>query len=208
MTNKAESFWDKRASNFAKKRIKDEQAFQNTIQKVKSYLSEADRVLDYACGTGTVSNLIAESVKEIDAIDVSSKMLAFAREKAAALKIDNIQHSKITLFDGRLDDARFDAVLAFNILHLSENMQEVIQRTSQLLKPGGLLISSTPCLNRRFSLMGIVELFLAKLGIVPNLKMPTVAELETTVQNANFELISVEKPDPKSVNCFLVARKL
>jgi hypothetical protein len=29
-----------------------------------------------------------------------------------------------------------------------------------------------------------------------------------TVQNANFELISLEKPDPKSVYCFLVAKKL
>lgn len=50
--------------------------------------------------------------------------------------------------------------------------------------------------------MGIIELFLGKLGIVPNLKMPTVTELETTVKNGHFELIDVEKPGPKSVNCF------
>jgi hypothetical protein len=56
--------------------------------------------------------------------------------------------------------------------------------------------------------MGIVELFLGKLGIVPNLKMPTVIELETAVQNGHFELINVEKPGPKSVNCFLVAKML
>jgi 2-polyprenyl-3-methyl-5-hydroxy-6-metoxy-1,4-benzoquinol methylase len=208
MMNKAEIFWDKRAGNFEKNPIKDEQDFLNTIEKVKIYLSETDTVLDYACGTGTVSNLIAASVKEVYAVDISPKMIAFASEKAAALKIDNIQHSKISLFDDTLDKAEFDAVLAFNILHLSENMQEVIQRISQLLKPGGLLISSTPCLNRRFSLMGIVELSLRKFGIVPNLKMPTVAELERTVQNASFELISVEKTDPKSVNCFLVAKNL
>jgi 2-polyprenyl-3-methyl-5-hydroxy-6-metoxy-1,4-benzoquinol methylase len=208
MMNKAEIFWDKRASNFEKKPIKDEQAFHNTIEKVKRYLSKADTVLDYACGTGTVSNLIAENVKAIHAIDISSKMIAFATEKAAALQIDNIQHSKISLFDDTLDNSRFDAVLAFNILHLSENMQDVIQRISQLLKPEGLLISSTPCLNRRFSLMGIVELVLGKLRIVPNLKMPTIAELRSTMLNRHFEIISVEKPAPKSVNCFLVAKKL
>jgi len=54
--------------------------------------------------------------------------------------------------------------------------------------------------------MGIVELFLGKLGIVPNLKMPTVTELEKTVKNGHFELIGVEKPGPKPVNCFLVAK--
>jgi hypothetical protein len=43
---------------------------------------------------------------------------------------------------------------------------------------------------------------------LPNLKMPTVTELETTVQNERFELINVEKPGPGSVNCFLVAKKL
>ena len=40
--NKAEIFWDKRASNFEKAPIKDEQAFLNTIEKVKSYLAETD----------------------------------------------------------------------------------------------------------------------------------------------------------------------
>ena len=67
MMNKVEIFWDKRACNFAKNPIKDEQAFQNTIEKVKKYLSRTDTVLDYRCGTGTVSNLIAENVKEIHA---------------------------------------------------------------------------------------------------------------------------------------------
>jgi len=102
MMNKAEIFWDKRAGNFEKNPIKDEQDFLNTIEKVKIYLSETDTVLDYACGTGTVSNLIAASVKEVYAVDISPKMIAFASEKAAALKIDNIQHSKITLFEQKV----------------------------------------------------------------------------------------------------------
>lgn len=208
MMNKTEIFWDKRANNFERKPIKDEQAFQKTIEKVKRCLSTTDTVLDYACGTGTLSNLLAENVKEILAIDISAKMIAFATEKAAALKIDNIRHSKIILFDKALDNAQFDAVLAFNILHLSEDLQEVIQRISQLLKPEGLLISSTPCLNKRLSFMGIVDYFLGKLGIVPNLKMPTFIELQTTLQNGHFEIVDVDKPGPRSINCFLVAKKL
>ena len=69
--NKAERFWDRRARNYAKHPIKDEQAFQSSIEKVKSNLSKTDTVLDYGCGTGTVSNLIAGNVKAIQAIDIS-----------------------------------------------------------------------------------------------------------------------------------------
>jgi 2-polyprenyl-3-methyl-5-hydroxy-6-metoxy-1,4-benzoquinol methylase len=208
MMNKTERFWDNRAAKFEKQPIKDEQAFQNTIEKVKSYLSTTDTVLDYGCGTGTISNLIAENVKKIHAIDISSKMIAFATQKAAALDIDNIQHTKTTLFDNTLDAVQFDAVLAFNILHLSEDMQAVMQRINQLLKAEGLLISTTPCLRTRFSLMGMVDLFLRKLGIVPNLKMPAITELETAIRNADFAIVALEKPDSGSLDCFLVAKKL
>ena len=208
MTNKAEQFWDNRAAKFEKQPLKDEQAFLKTIEKVKGYLSATDTVLDYGCGTGTVSNLLAGDVHRIHAIDISSKMIAYATQKAAALGIDNIQHSQTTLFDEALDSERFDAIVAFNILHLSEDMQAVMQRIHHLLKAEGLLISTTPCLRTRFSFMGVVEILLRRLGIVPNLKMPMLTELETAIRNAQFAIVDLEKPGSGSVNCFLVAKKL
>jgi 2-polyprenyl-3-methyl-5-hydroxy-6-metoxy-1,4-benzoquinol methylase len=208
MMNKAEQFWDNRAAKFEKQPIKDEQAFLNTVAKVKTYLSPTDTVLDYGCGTGTVSNLLAGDVHRIHAIDISSKMIAFATQKAAALGIQNIQHSKTTLFDKALDTERFDAVLAFNILHLSEDRQAVMQRIHHLLKADGLLISTTPCLRTRFSLMGVVEVLLRRLGIVPNLRMPVISEFETAIRNTQFAIVDLEKPGSGSLNCFLVARKL
>jgi len=201
-----EKFWDKRANSFEKKPIRDEKSFLETIEKVKRHLSKTNTILDYACGTGTFSNKIADCVNDVHAIDISSNMIAFAIEKAAAQNITNIKHYKSTLFDDSLDKVKFDAVLAFNILHLSEDMEEVIQRIKQILKPGGLLISLTPCLNKRLSLMGIVESVLRKFNIVPNLNMPSFVELKTAITNGHFEIIEVEEPGPKSPKCFLVAK--
>ena len=206
--SQAEKFWDRIANYFEKQPIKDVKAFQNSIENIKKHLTTSDIVLDYACGTGTISNDIAFSVKGIHAIDISSKMIAFAIEKAAALNIENIQHRKTTLFDKSLETTPFDAVVAFNILHLSEDMQAVIRRINQLLKPEGLLISSTPCLGKRPSLSGMFESLVSNLGIVPNLNRPTFSELENNIQNNGFQIIEVEKPEPRSHNHFLVAQKL
>lgn len=206
--SKSEKFWDRTAAGYEKQPIKDEQAFQKTIENIVKHLGRSDRVLDYACGTGTISNKLAGSVKEIHAIDISSRMIAFAIDKAAALGIENIHHSKTTLFDKRLEKAQFDAVLAFNILHLTGDLHAVVQRINQLLKPGGLLITSTPCLARRRSLLGMVAFLLRKLGIVPDLNMPTFSKLETEIKNGRFVIIETEMPRRNSINSFLVARKL
>ena len=205
--NKVEKFWDRIASNYEKEPIKDKQSFENTIENIKKHLKASDIVLDYACGTGTISNKIADSVTAIHAIDISSKMVEIAIEKAAALNLQNVHHSKATLFDDKLELEQYDAVLAFNVLHLSEDLRADIQRINQLLKPGGLFISSTPCLGKRRSLLSIVDFLVNRLGIVPNLNMPTFTELESEIQNSRFQIIEIQKPRLKSINYFLVAKK-
>lgn len=55
--------------------------------------------------------------------------------------------TKATLFDESLERESFDAVLAFNIFHLLEGAPKALRRIDELLKPGGLLMSVTPCLG-------------------------------------------------------------
>ena len=59
----------------------------------------------------------------------------------------------------------FDGILAFYILHLLEDSQMVIQRINELLKPGGLIISVTPCMGKKPFLNGIFSIF-SKLGFI------------------------------------------
>jgi 2-polyprenyl-3-methyl-5-hydroxy-6-metoxy-1,4-benzoquinol methylase len=40
-------------------------------------------------------------------------------------------------------------ILAFHVLHLLEDTQEVVQRMHELLKPGGLFVSATACMGEK-----------------------------------------------------------
>ena len=72
--------FDKRAKHFE----------QPPVEKTKQYLNVSDIVLDYGCATGTITNEIADNVKEIQGIDISSKMIDATRRKAGERKIEII----------------------------------------------------------------------------------------------------------------------
>ena len=93
--NKSEKFWDKRSKDYDKREKDFEQEYDKTIELTKKYLKINDIALDYACGTGVITNIIASNVKEIHGIDISSKMIAVARRKAEERKIQNSNYALI-----------------------------------------------------------------------------------------------------------------
>jgi 2-polyprenyl-3-methyl-5-hydroxy-6-metoxy-1,4-benzoquinol methylase len=204
----SEKFWDRIANLYEKQPIKDEQAFLHTIENINKYLKSSDIVLDFACGTGTNSIEIADNVKEIHAIDISSKMLTHAKRKVDIRKIKNIYFSKIMIYEESLNEQQFDVILAFNILHLLEDIPNIIQRINKLLKPGGLLISTTACMGEKKAFLSFFMLLLSKLGIIPYLNFLKTSELEALIANRNFQIIETDHLPHSPSNYFIVAKKV
>jgi 2-polyprenyl-3-methyl-5-hydroxy-6-metoxy-1,4-benzoquinol methylase len=63
----------------------------------------------------------------------------------------NVDFAQTNLFDERYTKESFDVILAFNILHFLEDHRQALQRITELLKPGGLCISLTPCLREKMA---------------------------------------------------------
>ena len=204
--NKSEKFWDKSASKLDKAEKKDEQTNIKIIDRTKKYLKTSDNVLDFGCGTGLISLEIADNVKLIQAIDISSKMIEIAKNKASIRKIQNIDFSHSTIFDEKYKSGSFDVILAFYILHLLEDNQKTIERINDLLKPGGLIISVTPCIGEKIFL-NISLSILNKIGLVPDLKSFKINELEDLIDNGNFEIIENESLHQGIPQIFIVAKK-
>ncbi|MGB5278151.1 MAG: class I SAM-dependent methyltransferase, partial [Gammaproteobacteria bacterium] len=108
-----EKFWNLIASKYATSPITDIAAYEKKIEKLKSYLSPEDVVLDIGCGTGTQCGDLAGNVKQVTGIDISSKLLAIAEQRKAERKLDNIEFIKTSLYDERLKADGFDVVMAF-----------------------------------------------------------------------------------------------
>ncbi len=205
-----EKFWDFLAKNFDQG--EGFPAEREDIKITKKYLQPGDVVLDYACGTGTLSIEIADQVKEIYAVDISSKMLAAAERKATERRIENIRFDHTIIFDERYAKESFDAVMAFNILHLLEDAQQAVHRINEILKPGGYFISSTPSLLEKKTFVNhlLSPLFIvpSKLGIIPYVRLFKISELEDLFAHGNFQMVETKKFADGITDYFVVARKI
>lgn len=205
--NRSERFWDKTASKYDQVEMKDDQTYIHIIKRTKTHLKISDIVLDYGCGTGLISNEVAEVVKEIHAIDISSNMIGIAEKKAKERNIANITYAHSTIFDERFKKGSLDVILAFHVLHLLEDEHVVLQRMNELLKPGGLLISATPCVGEKFFLKNLL-LFAARVGLVPNIRPFKINNLVDTIEERNFSIVESDCLKESSKEYFIVARKI
>ncbi|MFE4573736.1 class I SAM-dependent methyltransferase [Paenibacillus chitinolyticus] len=205
--NTSERFWDKTASQYDQIEMKDEQTYLQILQRTKTHLKLSDIVLDYGCGTGLIANEIAEYLKGIQAMDISSNMIAIAEKKAQERNIANINYAHATIFDERYKKGSFDAILAFHVLHLLEDGHIVLRRMNELLKPGGLLISATPCVGEKIFLSSLL-FFAGRVGLAPKIRSFKIRNLVVTIEEGNFSIVESECLKKSSQEYFIVARKI
>ena len=206
--DKSEKFWDRAAKGFTDHeehtQLNENKDFIITLK----YLNIDDTVLDYGCATGIISNAIADKVKEIHAIDISSKMIEMAKSKARERNICNVNYAQGTIYDERFQKESFNVILAFRILHLLENPRVVVRRINELLQPGGVFISVTTCMGSLKILLGVPLLLLRKARILPvHINYFKLAQLQGIMTEQGFEILEYEKMDDSIPNYCIVARK-
>jgi 2-polyprenyl-3-methyl-5-hydroxy-6-metoxy-1,4-benzoquinol methylase len=208
--NRTEMFSDLIANNYLNiaKNKGLEQKHTNILKNIGPYLNTDKSILDYGCGTGTISIEIANMVDEINAIDISSKMIDVAQRRSAQLKISNISFLQSTIFDEKLTKGSFDVVLASGILHLVEDKQKVIKRIYELLKPGGLLLSATECMSEKKSIISILLLFLIKIRLFPfTIQYFNVSELKESMTSNRLSIVRTDVLAENPVCYFIAAKK-
>lgn len=206
---RTEKFWDMLSGKTDAIARKFAHTYAQSLERSRKYLRSTDKVLDFACGTGLICNEIAADVRSVRAIDISSKMLAIAGDKARDRNLRNIAFEKTDLWGAAFDPQEFDVVLAFNILHLVRDSDAVLGRLRELLTAEGYLITSTECAgeNRR-SPLNILVWCLIKLGLVPYMRFYTTKDLERQIQAAGFWIVDVHSFwNHRQPNHFIVARK-
>ena len=197
--NKSEKFWDRISKNYGK-RANNDKIYIKTLEITKKHLKDSDIVLDYACATGLYSIELAGNVKEIHGIDISSKMIETAKRKAGK----NVNFAKATIFE-KYKKETFNVILAFNILHLLEEPQKVMQRINELLKPEGLFIFVTPCLGEKYSFLSIFLVLLRKIRILPYIRSFKISELKELI-SGNFQIVETSNLHP--MHYLIIAKKI
>ena len=202
---KSEKFWDRIAKYFDWVEKKDEPINLQIIEKTKKLINSSDTVLDFGCGSGTAAIAIASSVKKINGIDISSKMIELAKAKAEENKVRNIDFEQATIFDDKFKTESFDVILCFYVLHLLKDTPRVMQRINDLLKPGGLIISATPCIRGTY--FSYILSPLSKIGLIPPITTFNVTELEKLMTDEDLDIAEVECLHKSGQQYFVAAKK-
>lgn len=206
----AARFWDRIADRYAARPVDDPESYETKLARTETYLRPEMDVLEVGCGTGTTALHHAGSVRHIDAVDVSARMIDIAREKARAAGVGNVDFSVGALDDLEMNPARYDIVMAHSLLHLLADRPAALARFHDLLKPGGYFISSTTCISGGLALVLGVVLpvlrVLRVLGGLPLVRFFTPDRLVGEVEAAGFQIDHRWQPGPRKA-VYLVARK-
>lgn len=106
---------------------------------------EGLRILDIGCGGGLVAEPMARLGAEVTGADAAEENIAVARVHAAQSGLD-IDYRATTAEALLAEGARYDVVLALEIVEHVADPQAFVATCARLLRPGGVLIGST--LNR------------------------------------------------------------
>ena len=202
---KSKRFWDRIANRYAKKPVGNEAAYQRKLATTREYFRPDMEVLEIGCGTGSTAIAHAPYVGHIRATDISDRMIAIAKEKAAAAGVQNVTFEALAVEELDVASESVDAVLALSFLHLVEDKAAVIGRIHDMLRPGGIFVSNTVCLGDNMKWFRFVAPVGRWLGVFPLLRIFTRSELEENLAGAGFGIEHAWQPDKAVV--FIIARK-
>ena len=108
---------------------------------VADLIQPGDCVLECACGTGLLTEVIARRCARLTATDFAPKMLARAKKNCAAFGNITFEQADITALG--YPNGSFDAVVAGNVIHLLDNPMKALGELDRVCKTGGRLIIPT-----------------------------------------------------------------
>ena len=135
-------FWDKIAGVYDLfENLYNGKVNEELCREVAELISADDEVLECACGTGMLSEHIAPKCKSIVATDFSRKMLQRAEKKCRQYTNASFEYADILQLG--YTDARFDKVIAANVIHLLDEPLKALTELVRVCKPGGQIIIPT-----------------------------------------------------------------
>ena len=108
---------------------------------VAELIGQEDRVLECACGTGLLTEVIAGRCKALTATDFAPKMLKRSEKNCRAYGNITFRQADITALEA--PDGAFDKVVAGNVIHLLDEPLKALGELNRVCRDGGQLIIPT-----------------------------------------------------------------
>lgn len=138
--NNNKQFWSRWSGIYDKFMSSNEPLYEEMVVEMKGHLTRQMDVLELACGTGLISEQIADCVNSLEATDFSAEMIAEANRKGSHPKL---HYSVQDATDLPYDADSFDAVVISNALHIMPEPEKAMAEIRRVLKKDGILFAPT-----------------------------------------------------------------
>ncbi|MFL0800400.1 MAG: class I SAM-dependent methyltransferase [Agarilytica sp.] len=200
-------FWNAIAGRYARSPVAKEDIYQLKLAETRRHLRPDMRVLEFGCGTGSTALVHAPHVHHYTAIDVSRSMLKIAKGKLADTNIENLEFQQSAIEEWTAPSESYDLILGLSILHLLNDPDAAIEKAYRMLKPGGLLVTSTVCIGGKMPVMRIFLKIGHCLGLLPKLVFFERSDLEKRINQVGFKTEFVLKEAENTDSHFLISAK-
>ncbi|HWY79168.1 MAG TPA: class I SAM-dependent methyltransferase [Candidatus Sulfotelmatobacter sp.] len=162
--------------------------YREIIKLFKEYSDQYTSVLDIGSGVGTIGFYLASKGKKVTGIEISKNAVKIAKANAKSFELDKNINFINAEFPHKVHRENYDLVIFSEVIEHLENDQQVLQDIRTVLKPGGLLIITTPSISAPLYKMGLLTSFDKEVG---HLRRYTEEELKTLVKENGYKIISV-----------------
>ena len=115
-----------------------------TVEKYLAGIIPVNKCLSICCGSGGIERRLSRLgvAGKILGIDIAPGAIAEAKRKAEAEQLNNISYQVVDLNKAALPIEEYDIIWANGALHHIENIEEVVKKLYDSLKPGGYFIAN------------------------------------------------------------------
>lgn len=97
-------------------------------------------MLDFGCGTGAMTRFFAGHGYRVEGLDISKSIVDQNRERSPGIAFHLVDPEKRT----HLADGAFDVVFCSEVIEHAYDVTAMFDEFRRILRPGGLLILTTP----------------------------------------------------------------
>jgi ubiquinone/menaquinone biosynthesis C-methylase UbiE len=149
-----------------------------------------DAVLDVACGTGTLLDMIRDAHPAVSTmgIDLSPDMLEKARTRNPESARTRWKQASAEAIPA--DDASFDLVTCTNAFHLVQDSRAALSEFRRVLRPAGSLIVVDWCLD--YASMRLLAAWL-RVADRQIRELRTLEQMNALLRSESFEIVHAER---------------
>ncbi len=202
-----QAFWNRTADKYYRSGISDEDAYAHKLKRTEEHYTAQSDLLEVGCGTGMTAAHHARKVRSYLATDVSGKMLDYGRQRASEAGLDNLRFERRGLHEVADLDETFDMVLALSILHLVPDLDRSVMTLKDRLRPGGTLVTSTPCLGDFPFYIHLMIPAMRLFGNAPEVRFFSRDDLRDSLRKAGLTIVEDWQPKGRMTALFLIAKR-